>query len=1065
MTNSTIEILTSINKSVSTIVTYMSPKNGDTARAATAKLNTGNVASGEGDGLKKNLKLSTIKEFIDLISGIPAPIKAVARLSGKTMKNFKTVMEDLAGIVIELDKAGKKVNKKNIENALNPINQIVSINKSFAMMLLVAPVAILGVMMTYPLIIMYIGLLKIIEKFGNRKETNNALRGMMHSIHLMMRVLIEGMLLVGLCIALGALIFKGDGKKLLLQGLLVLGATMIALTAIIILTGLAGRIVRATGAINGVKEIMLLALASFFLVGLCIAFGALMKGDMWALLGNGFAVLGATLIALTVMVLMVGLVAKFTQKTGAIKNVAIIIGVTLATMGIIVAASYLGKFVIKNYKTMSTGLLWTGLVLTAIVAVAWGAGKLASKAKKGAIALAIIEGVALGAMLLIFLAAKLSDKIKDRYGEISVAMLMVMGVITAFGLLAAAASLIAPEILAGTVAIGAVTLMAIAATRAVGKIIELDKKKEEAKMSWEQLGNDVLAINALIGIFGLTAAAFSLLTVPILIAMPAIALTMRFAKKSMGVIKDLLELTVAMDKAGGASRLKKTISQDIPSILKGFKKENFKIDMSLKDIWQLNNKYSALARLARHFLSTAEVVSKIANIGTMTEGGLLKPVLAVNKETGEIIYGDPVDIVGVATVICDTMKVFVESMNYSFEDVSRIANGAMVFQMIGSITTPISSLIQMLTGYVGGEDKDNNYTLTPVSIDSNGKVQYGAPVPVKKTAEAIASAITVFVAELFSEQNASKWSEYVYGDRTTWQKIWGKTNNKVSSVKEIGGILGLFISPVADFVECLSKFEAGEAGHLKLVTIDQNGKPQSGGDVDVAAIAKTLGEGVSTFVAEIFKIQESNKKVDCAYMESICKCVGSLNKTFSDLANNKNIDTERLSEIYKNFDKGSESILRVGGSIKSFDNVIYKEKENRKKTIEELAESIENLLAKFKDIEGVATLNNLLNTLSSMNTDKINENVDAINTKAKSRPSGGSTFDPFNKNSKDADDKNNSPVPSLTEDQIISAIKSALDGVSLNSVYVPTLGTKMDNPLLLALQQLDFTISAPSKQK
>ena len=92
-----LDILASINKSVSIIAKNMGGKNGTGGDAdSTAKLSRGSVASDSApkatDAKAGGLGLGEIKQMISVLGGLPIAVKAVAGLSGKVMKNFENVM-------------------------------------------------------------------------------------------------------------------------------------------------------------------------------------------------------------------------------------------------------------------------------------------------------------------------------------------------------------------------------------------------------------------------------------------------------------------------------------------------------------------------------------------------------------------------------------------------------------------------------------------------------------------------------------------------------------------------------------------------------------------------------------------------------------------------------------------------------------------------------------------------------------------------------------------------------------------------------------------------------------
>ena len=81
MSNNTIEILSSINKSVLQIVNNMSPQNGSDS---VANLNRGGqavVAKPEDNGPNVNVKTDSIKGIVKILSEMSPVIKNIAGLS------------------------------------------------------------------------------------------------------------------------------------------------------------------------------------------------------------------------------------------------------------------------------------------------------------------------------------------------------------------------------------------------------------------------------------------------------------------------------------------------------------------------------------------------------------------------------------------------------------------------------------------------------------------------------------------------------------------------------------------------------------------------------------------------------------------------------------------------------------------------------------------------------------------------------------------------------------------------------------------------------------------------
>lgn len=1075
MTNNTIEILSSINRTVSTIATYVAPKNG-TGKETTATLSKGSISTESASASAPNAKigLSSIKDFIGVISGLPVPIKAVAKLSGRTIKNFSKVMDKICDVLVNLDERGKKIDSKRINKVLEPINDILIINTSFARMTLIAPFALVGVLMTYPVILTYVGIIKMVGAFHGLGKGVRKINRMTRSMRHIMAFVWSATLLVGACILLGTIIAKG-GDKVLVFGLAVLGMTLFSIIAIMGIIGIARGIMSSMGVMKGVREIIVLTLAAFAIVALCIAVGAtLANNEAMKILGNGLLVLGLTLLTLGGMLFLVGILGKVIDGSGADKGLRTILVLTIASMLLIVAARFLAVFINKNYEAIQTGLNYTFGVMLAIVTFGIIAGKMANKARKGIYALGVIELLAFGAMGLVLAANSLAETIKGREKEVTNALLAVGGVILAFGGLAAlfGAPIVAGLSLAdlciiGSVGLGASLLLARGAVELIRSIIDLDLYKNELGVGWQDVANDVIAIGGVVAGFGILAAAFLPLSPVILLATPAMALTIGFSNKILDVINSLITVKkradeLAVGDKSGMRVLKDFVSDDVPGILKSFRMDKFDVPLNLIQMEKLNIKYAALARLSKNLVESMSVVSKVAGIGQMIRGGKIYSIKKFDPKTGEITYSDnAVDLNEVSTVICGSLGIFVNNMNYGLRDLAKMVIGAKMFEILGTITSPISTFLEMVTGYTGGKNKKTgSYELQSVRIGEDGKIKYGAKVNVQDVSENIAEAVTIFIKNIFSDDNVKSWYDMVYGNQTWWQKTWGLSGQKAKAAKEMGGILGMFISPISQFIECISKFEAS-GNTLTPITFDSEGNPKAGKPVNVAAISKLIGKGISTFLTEVMSVPfEKYDEDNVEMLDALLAKTGDVSKVFSDLSANTIIDTNRLDEIYTSFNKGADSIIKVNGALVKFNNIVNAENRRRKKNLKELGESIEEFLSKFKDENGtISNLYNLILRLQYMDTDKISKNMGAV------KLGGGMTLNEGAKlneaNGRFVTGREIPKAPPLTKEDVVSAIKEALDNMQLDGGIISPESVPDQNTraLMNAIQKMNFQIN------
>ena len=1058
--NNSIEILTSISKSVSMIVSYLAPQNTD--KDSVSKLSRGLSStpspSAAGDTIK--MESSSISALVVSLSGLPSSVKKVAGLSGKTMKNFRSVLVDVSSAVKRVSKSSKGIDFKAIDELKKGVGSIEDMIKLTAKMSVISPLSLVGVAgisVTMPL------LMSTLSKPSKYKIDKNVISNLNNAnvaIKPITSLMKDAIILTAACAGLGAAISKGGGKDVILAGLGTLGVTLVTMVALVGTVGLASRLVKSMGALDGMKSITMLTLTSIGLVAACAGLGAIIsKGDTSKIIMNGLVVLGGTLLTLTAIIGIAGLASRAIKGTGAMAGFKDIIILTVASMGIVAASKFLGDFVNENGKSILIGLSSTLGIIGGIMGIAFLASKLSTSVSKGVVALAAIEGIAFGAMGIMFAASKLSDEIKGKGKDITLTLVSVGGVLTAFGGLAAAASFISAYVIAGSAALGAAELMAFGAIGLVKKIIDLDLLKNEVGVGWKAIAKDVAGVGGVVSSFGLIASAFSLLTIPITLALPATALTISFAKRSIDVVREVLEISKSIDEFGGIKKLTDTVKRDVPSLMSGFTVKNFAIPMTLLEMAKLKRSYGSMASLAKSLMSSVEVISKIANVGELTSDGKIKPVIYINPKTGEIKYGAAVDIKKVASIVCDTFNIFVGTMNRGIKDLGNMITGAAMFKILGTVVTPVTKFVDMISGFVGGTTSDGgDYELTPVRIDENGNITYGAKVPVRSTAMSIVNAISTFVDEIYGERNAALWASYVYGDRNAFQKLFGSTNAKSKSINKVGGVLGTLVSPVSDFIELISNFESSGDGKLVKVIVNPDGTITRGGEIDVKSVSRSIGDAITSFVASVYggekvKITKVNKKT----LETVLNDGGSLIGLLGELTDEK-LNLKRLDDVYSNIRRGADAIFDVSSSLRDMDAVLNEEKERRKKNINELGESIEKLLEKFKGVDdSVHTLYNLIVALQSMDPEKISTVISSLKGGDSFLKSGG-----FEKLAQGA--SKNAPVQihniGVNKEDITDAIVMALEGlrVSGGGTSEEDTGDVAMNALLGVFKNMQFEL-------
>ena len=1132
----TIDILSSINITVKEIAKSMAPQNGS-GEAAMAKLSKGNVTTNAdvnpaADVAKPNISKANIGDIISVLNTLSPSVLSIAKLSGSQINRFTKVLDAIIKSVNKLSECAKN-NKDAVANVKIIIESFDILNDSVGKgsgLVVKAPIATLGLKLANYTIKAIDAILTTVSKMSNVNDRIKKLNNITKAIDPLIKVVTKAALLVGLCMGLGILLMVGPTKDLIIGGLLVLGAVILTTTAIILLTGLAGQLIKSVGAFAALKDIMTLTLASVLLVAACFGLGMAIEAmGGWEPLMKGLAVVGATLIMLAAVFWIVGMVGKVATSSEIIKSYAGIFALTIASMILIVGAKYLGDYTTEHYESILIGLGYVVGTMLVLVGIGWVATQALSSSRQAIISLAALEGLVLGAMALVWVARQLSDITKGHESDILAAIglsmsiiagfgalaalagtlqsyikpgiatvaliellaagaitvaglvvgldyiktqnnitwedlyidvLGVMGIITAFGLLAAAASFILPEILLGVAALVPVELLIVGAIGVTHLLINLHNVKEEAGINWLDLELDILGVTAIVGTFGLLAAAFgliispvllgsialapvellmvgaigvthllinlhntiteagisfmdiekdvlgmsmimgtfgvlagamALLVIPIALGTPGMLAVTGFSLLVIGVVHSIVNMSKAIEEAGGADKIAQTLSVGVPSILKNINSDNFSVDMGILTIIKMMAKYALLAELVTSILTVAESISKIAQItGIVDDAGRIRQILSIDKETGEVRYGEPVDIKNLATVIAQTVKSFVENSQYSFEEVRNMYNAREIFEVLSTITEPISKFVEMLTGFTTGDDPN---TLATVTIDEKGEVKIGQPVNIKDVAVVIAGAITSFVSELYKKENTENWAELIYGDRTFFEGLFGQTNKRADSVREVAGVLGVIVEPICKFVDMVSGLMPGANGTLRKIFIDKDGKIQTGPEVDVKQTGNVIAELITSFVTAVYQNSDqwkNIKSVNGMSLEKLLKPLNDMVKSAAEMSSakikadliksntdaivysNSQLVTSLLSidtEIVNGKVAVIQSILKVAGGISNLSSerilsnsksivsfmtdVVDKKMPKSKPTVDAFTKSIENLKKSFKELDTI----------------------------------------------------------------------------------------------------------------
>ena len=1103
MSNNSIELLSSINKGVQFIVTHMAPQNSSEKQIS--KLNRGGaelVTDKGGDAPKAELKVDSVKNIVAALNAMSPAILNIAKLSGRQQKRFKNVMKTVVDTMDMLNEAGEKYgDAENLNKMLDSLSKsftiVDKVLKQMSVWTVLGPVALLGGIMAIPAFVTMGLLFKLISVMGINKDTAKAFDDMSSAFNKMTGVILKMTLITALLMGLGYILLNADTSKFVLGGLIMFTGVMLATIGVMLLTGIASKLVKDF-AFNALKDMMVLILGMTLIMGVFYMFGAFMD-NVWETVGNGLLLFGGVCIAMLMVIGLAGLASKWITNTQGIKSLGLMYVYIFASMAVVIAAKYLADFIGSEHEKILTGLGYTGLVIAGVVAVAWIASKFKSTALKGVAAIGLVAIIAFAALGIVWGALKLSEAAEGKWIQITLTLVATTGILALFAGLAFAASYIAPAVLAGSIALASVSLFVISAIFTVKQIIDFHKAKEESGVSWGDVYENVFGLSGVMGVFGVLAAAIGMVapfvllgtassallilfvmsavnitkqiislrqviaenntdwnaisvdvkelskvigvfglvgtamsvTLPfVLLGLAAVATLRKFAGQAISIVNSVVELKKNIDSVGGYEKVRDTISIDMKNVLGAFTRENLEVPLSLKDIIVLKAQYAAIAGLTHSFLKVGSDISKIARImGVVDDQGRIAPVLSINEETGEVVYGEYADIKSIAKTITDTIKTFTTELGDGLGDVGKMKNAKKVVKILGKMIDPISAFVKALTGYEASGDGK----LAVITIDDKGDVKVGKPVDIKAVATTISETITTFVNSLFSEENRTKWETSIYGDGSDGSRRHARRQRMAT--EKVMSMLSTVIEPISEFIDTVTQFEATADGKIRKLEYDDKGNVK-GEFVDLKNVATSIAGAVTTFATTLFsdKNMAALNSAENFNSEALNNIV-SVVKTMSDLSK---VDSKKIDSVSKDFTKSlsvvnkgildvdptatefSKTILKLKDSIFEFDKVLSDEKGNRKKHLNELKEGIEDLLKAFSTNNStVSNITSLLSKLEKLDTKKINDKVKDL--KLDFDVSGGSGGSGGTGNN----------VKSLSQEEVVEAIKDALDGMLL----------------------------------
>ena len=929
-----------------------------------------------------NLLTNAIKKSASL------PIFAPLSLLGFTIA--RKVVQAYLEILKTIDKAGnvsKRIRKLN--QIARSIHSIIGIMKQGALLLMVCMGLGLLVamgptrkMILYGLGVLVLTLLTTLAIIGLIGVVTRVMKmtGAIRGVRQIIALTLASLGIVILSYAIGAAISALGGFKSILFGLGIILGTVLVIALLFGVIGFVSRTFVNRTTLSSILGIILLTFAAMGIIVAAAWLGDYVKGKHKSIMA-GLKATGTIMFALVA----VGMIAGRLLNNAKQGIVALGVMEILALGAIGLAYLLMKLHLFKESNNIEWGDFYLDLAAISSIIVAMGglavaAGALIAFLTPGIVAMAGIEALALGAIgltrkLLDLTILRKQNNIK--YLDLAEDVGAIATVIGAIGVLATAFGFIAPFVLAGGAALIPTIKMAKETVDLTAQVIVLHKTMKENGVTWDELETDVDKLESVISTFGKVATQFGLVGPLVGRGMRGAKDVIEMAKGVISVTYELVNVSKAIDSAGGADKLVKVVSEDIKNIMSTFNERNFSVDASF---WKLNNlkyQYMQIADLMKGVITVVDAISKITKVcGIVNENGELYPIRRIDPDTGEIEYStEPVNLQKIAELITGTVKTFVDNMQFGLEDVWHMYNTKEIFRIFGSIIDPVTKFVEMLMKYDTGAEEGKLYAL---KLDENGVLKKNENgVDVKKVANLIAGVVSTFVTELYKKENTENWSELIYGDPTFFQSVVGGRNNRSRAVSEAAGVFGIIIDPICKFIDMIVGLEPTGTS-LSKIYYDKNGNPQSGKPVNVIQAATVITKLISAFIMSIYGINGiAGKAKDCD-PSLISNLLGPINTVvgIAEKVSSEKIVAAAITSNSTAISNGIGSILTMFASV-TVDSEILKKYMDPLRTLVTIGSDLGN---KVDGDKIIANSKSIATFMTDVVEKKLPKTTDTVNT-------------------------------------------------------------------------------------
>lgn len=882
--NTTIGLLTNINNSLGKIVELMLPQNQDAKKGqeqSVKNLSQGSLSSGANTAstasAAEGISGLNVAQIVSSLDSLPEQVKMIAKLSGRTIRNFKHVLNSIVDTFTQdsfksLDKKSElgvnlvkiltdlgplpdiikgigkvkeedvesftkavgmlldmitkplresNVSDKDIELAKKTADTILTVTsavKSMAKITLVAPLAMAGLLTMIPVWLTFSAVLMLIGSMEKPIQKGlNALRGVDEFMTNMFKTALLGIAVAGGVILLG-FVFKTN-MDLMLFGLAGMMAVFTAVGAIAVLGGLIGSLIKSTNIFD--KQIINFTLELMLIAGLTAALGMLLQvGWKQMMFGLG----GMTVV----MFAMIG-IASLIRLTGEISTASIkamggVLLLMMTSMTVAALSVLLGKHLEENIGHALIGFAAMTAILGEVIVIALLAEKVAISAKAGVMNLLIAEGVILGAMAIIWATIKTGELVWNYFGTdtaTAVAKVMVVSAVAATAIMGAwsvtkIANRASKDIKNGAIALILAEGVILASAVVASAVIGVSKIMEGVEPG--ALINTLLTMTTIVGAAGavaLIASKFQNSAIKGALAMVAIE----------ALILGMVGVTHALVMTAKAAA-----------------------EIGWTNVFIAVSSMTALLGL---FTGLTAAFTLLCNPYTLTVLGAGGAVMLSISALILAVTGTTMAVIKLAKMMDKSGKTIQELGEmlhnithdvFSYKNlnpeisVAQAANLSAKYMLLMpallGITAVMSTVSDMAKRFGGlSEMRGSDYYISPYYGMNGNEPVFGEPVNIPKIAENIVQAITIFSDKLFE----------------------GFENVDLSRLVAVGITMRSLIEPVTQFTKMVSGFKDGEGPEsLKPVFVSEDGSIRYGESVNVINVATSIAGAIAAFATTLY---------------------------------------------------------------------------------------------------------------------------------------------------------------------------------------------------------------------